>query len=54
MAVRVVSHKVNDFEVWKSVFDSNIAITENLELRTALFYRWLMTQIMLRLLAVVR
>lgn len=28
MAVHVVSHKVNDFEVWKSVFDSNIAITE--------------------------
>jgi len=29
MAVYVVSHKGNDFEVRKSVFDSNIAITKN-------------------------
>ena len=30
MAVYVVSHKVNDFEVWKSVFDSDIAITREI------------------------
>ncbi len=29
MAVYIVSHKGNDFEVMKSVFDSNIAITKN-------------------------